>query len=57
MKSNVIKLNSRISCAGAKTGCLHGGKLNNNLHKTIKYLPGLSILSPILTSVIMGNEI
>jgi hypothetical protein len=33
MKSNVIKLNSRISCAGAQTGCLPGAKLNTHLHK------------------------
>jgi hypothetical protein len=69
MKSTVIKLNSRICCAGTKTGCLHGGKLNNHLHKimmpnynkefkvTTKYLFGLLILSPILNSIIMGNEI
>jgi len=32
-KSTVIKLNSRICCAGNESGCLNGGKLNNHLHK------------------------
>jgi len=46
MKSTVIKLNSRICCAGNETGCLNGGKLNNHLHK---------IMMPIYSTKIQDN--
>jgi hypothetical protein len=55
MKSTVIKLNNRICCAGNETGCLNGGKLNNNLHKIMMPIYSTKIQDKYTLSVQLIN--